>query len=122
MFFRQTEVSNLTVPVVPELGLNNMWSEAVKHPDFLKYLPDDWSQKNIKHVDRSFFYGILGTLMPDYLVARVEDVMDKRLEARQVPKPQQQINEIPENLLAELVAHKYESSKLSKPPKHLIPL
>ena len=45
-------------------------------------MPDDWSAENLKHCDRSFFYGILGTLMPEFLTERVADVMDKRLAQR----------------------------------------
>ena len=65
--------------MVPELGLKSMWPEAVKHPEFHLYMPDDWNADNLKHCDRSFFYGVLGTLMPEFVSKRVADVMDKRL-------------------------------------------
>lgn len=44
--------------------MKKMWDEAATHPNFRQYIPDEWFLKDKR--DRTFFWGIISTLSPEY--------------------------------------------------------
>ena len=53
-----------------------IWTEAIRLPGFIDYMPSEWKDGN--GADREFFFGILSTLAPDYLVRLIEDCREQR--------------------------------------------
>ena len=55
--------------------MENQWTEAVKLPEFLNYMPLDWidGEGAKKRRERTFFYAILVTLAPSYCEELVKD-------------------------------------------------
>ena len=69
--FKNTEVRDLHVPLWPELSIAKIWTEAIKFPGFISHMPSEW--KEGVGADRAYFFAILATLAPDYLVNLIED-------------------------------------------------
>ena len=66
----------MRIPLWPELSIAKIWLQAVKHPQFLRYLPDTWSAT--KKTERHFFWAILVTLQPDYVEQLITDCRRQR--------------------------------------------
>jgi hypothetical protein len=60
------EVKRITVPRYEELSVKNLYDDAMSDHDLSVYLPDR-DQLSNKLPERDFFFGILGTIKPDYL-------------------------------------------------------
>ena len=107
--FKQKDVRHLTVPTVPELGLKNIWEEALQIPEFSSYIPDEWTLAN-KKADRSFFWGILSTLKPDYVEQLLANCRKLRSEQRKPPKVVT-LKDMPQDMIDLLLSEPYVSSK-----------
>jgi hypothetical protein len=103
------EVQRLPVPYWPETAPKNNWEEAHKHPKVVKYLPADWTREG-KTVDRTFFWAIVSTLAPVFTRELIEDIRLQRAQRRVLPAPQQGINDIPMEIIDELLQHPYVSN------------
>ena len=57
------QVRLMKTPRWPELAINKLWDDAMLIPGFKDYMPFDWKATS-KKVERSYFFGVLGTLMP----------------------------------------------------------
>jgi len=84
-FFKKSETFNAVIPNWPELSVKRIWPEAIKHKDFLLYLPDNWLQD--KKTERAFFWTILATLQPDYCLHLIDDCRRQRDSLRLPPRP-----------------------------------
>jgi len=92
MCFKKKDVRSIKIPPWPELAMYRIWDSAIKHPDFRKYIPENWFRVK-KNRERGYFYGILFTLMPDYVEQLVEDcrfqrkqgAVDKLNKPRELP-------------------------------------
>jgi hypothetical protein len=49
-----------------ELSVDNTWDVVCTIKNFFAYIPDEWNQP--KKVERSFYWGILGTLANEYVL------------------------------------------------------
>ena len=78
--FRIVEVAQLAqhVPHWPELSVQRIWPLAIQFPLFFQYMPDEYDGG--RRVDRGFFWGVLGTLEPEF----VRHLVDEARRQRQV--------------------------------------
>ena len=87
--FKRVEVRDLQVPLWPELSIARIWVEAIRLPGFADHVPSEWKDGN--GVDRVFFFRILSTLAPDFLVTLIEDCRrqrtNKAMAQEQLVKP-----------------------------------
>jgi hypothetical protein len=60
------------VPLLPELAVKNIWLQASEIPEFLSFMPNEWTGG--KKADRNYFWGVLTALAEEYVVALLEDV------------------------------------------------
>ena len=75
--FKNVECRDLHVPLWPELALGKIWNEAMRYPGFANYVPSEWREG--VGADRAFFFAILASLAPDYLVTLIEDCRRQRI-------------------------------------------
>ena len=68
------------IPLWPELGLDRIWKNAMKIPEFKEHMPDDWVNAPKKR-ERDFFYGVLSTLQEDYVRHLISDCRRQRIAA-----------------------------------------
>ena len=108
--FLTIEISSLEPPPWPELAPKYIWAEAIKHPQFLQYLPDQWSA-NAKILDRVFFYGVLTTLAPDFVDKLIKDCRLKRSQAKKKPPAERNLQGVPMKMIDMLLAEPWVSSK-----------
>ena len=60
LYKRRMEIRQDRVILWPELAIAKIWEQAIVHPDFLRYMPDNWT--GAKKTERDFFWAILVTL------------------------------------------------------------
>ena len=88
--YQRTDVKRFKIPLLPELGVANIWPEAIKLPMFANYMPNEWT--SAKKVERNYFWGVLIVLAEDYVVQLVQDVRVQRNNRRLGgPAPPRQI-------------------------------
>jgi hypothetical protein len=108
--FLITAIKSLRIPPLPELAIKKMWPQAIRHPDFLRYLPDEWGPEYHK-TERDFFFAILTTLCPGFMESLISDCYAQRrslkLDKETGPNYLQIAPEVAEALLSE----DYTSSK-----------
>ena len=75
--FKGVEMRELHVPLWAELSIDKTWGEAIKYPGFISYIPSEW--RGGKGVDRVFFFGVLASLAPEYLITLIEDCRRQRM-------------------------------------------
>jgi hypothetical protein len=63
---KQTVISHVVVPKYEELSVKNLYEDALNDPEVGGFLPDLAMNSN-RLPERDFFFGILGTIKPDYL-------------------------------------------------------
>jgi hypothetical protein len=63
---KQTKIHNIVVPHYEELSVKNLYADAMKDELLKDYLPELEENSN-RLPERNFFFGILGTLRPEYL-------------------------------------------------------
>jgi DNA helicase IV len=63
---KQAEVRHFVVPKYEELSVKNLYEDALKDAQVGPYLPDLEMNSN-RLPERDFFFGVLGTIKPDYL-------------------------------------------------------
>jgi hypothetical protein len=68
---KSVEVKRITVPRYEELSVKNLYDDAMSDHDLSVYLPDR-DQLSNKLPERDFFFGILGTIKPDYLTKIID--------------------------------------------------
>ena len=64
--FKINEINFMEVPNYSEISVKNLYYDAMKDEDVEIYLPTREQLSN-KLPERKFFFGILGTVEPDYL-------------------------------------------------------
>ena len=77
---RQINVHNIVVPHYEELSVKNLYDDAMKDELVRDYLPE-LEQNSNRFPERDFFFGILGTLRPQYLKKIIDDANKVRYEA-----------------------------------------
>jgi hypothetical protein len=50
------DVVSLKIPKNPELSIKKMWPIAMKIPNWMKYMPDEWAGGD--EVDRAYFWAV----------------------------------------------------------------
>ena len=105
-----TEISNVPVPYWQELSPKYVWLDAQDLPELNRYLPDQWEPTS-KTLDRNFFYGILSTLAPNYVSNLIIDCREKRDTRRKPPQVQSHMNDIPRQMISQLLSQPFKSSK-----------
>jgi hypothetical protein len=80
-------MKNVVIPKLPELAVHRQWVEAIKLPNFLKFMPDDFNGDS--RTPRAFFYGVLCTLAPMYIKVLLENINELRHKARLEAKMKQ---------------------------------
>ena len=56
----------IEIPNYPEISVTNLYDDAMSDPDVALYLPSKLQLSN-KLPERNFFFGVLGSLKPEYL-------------------------------------------------------
>ena len=74
---KTNEVIHLEVPSYAELSVKNMFPDALQDAVLAKYLPSK-EQLSDRLPERSFFFGVLGTLKRQYLTDVIADAHAKR--------------------------------------------
>ena len=64
--FKSNEIRMIEIPNYPEISVTNLYDDAMSDPDVALYLPSKLQLSN-KLPERNFFFGVLGTLKPEYL-------------------------------------------------------
>ena len=108
--FKKKDIKTLRVPPWPELAMNRMWAEVSKHPEFRALTPEDWFLHK-KNRERSYFWGIVSTLMPDFVEQLIEDCRFQRKQGAvdRLNKPREL--PIDREWAKKLLAQPYVSSK-----------
>ena len=81
LFFRETEIKSLNVPLWPELSVKRIFPAAERIIRFGRYIPDDWTAD--KKTERNFFWSILITIAPEFVEQIVTDCRTQRYQRRQ---------------------------------------
>ena len=68
----QVVVKRLDVPKLPELAVALQWVEAMKLENFQDYMPSEFCGDS--KTPRDFFYAVLCTLAPSYVIALISDI------------------------------------------------
>ena len=68
---RSVDVKRINVPNYAELTVKDLYSQAMKSQDVSVYLPN-MNVHMAKHPEKEFFFGVLGTIKPDYLHQIIE--------------------------------------------------
>jgi hypothetical protein len=106
---KQINVRSVVVPHYEELSVKNLYADAMKDELIKDYLPD-LEQNSNRIPEREFFFGILGTLRPEYLKKITEDANKVRYEAD--PKdPKKDFIMLDTPWYEELMKYPYFSSK-----------
>jgi len=105
------EVTQPNVPKYEELSVKNLYSDAMNDSELEPYLPN-LEQNSNRLPEREFFFGIMGTVKPDYLKKIIDDANKVRYEANDT-KVQSDYIVIDDDWLQELTKHPYYSSKHS---------
>ena len=106
---KQINVHNMVVPHYEELSVKNIYADAMKDELLRDYIPD-LEQNSGRFPERDFFFGILGTLRPHYLMKIIEDANKVRYEAN-VNDPKKDFIMLDTPWYEELMKHPYFSSK-----------
>ena len=77
VFFKH-ETHKLDVPGMEELSVDATWDKAVTIKGFLDYIPDQWTEPG--KVQRSFYWEILSTLAPEWVMSMVKQSDDMRAQ------------------------------------------
>ena len=108
---KQTVISHIVVPKYEELSVKNLYEDALSDPEVGGYLPELTMNSN-RLPERDFFFGILGTIKPDYLKQIINDAHKNRYEAGNKDQEKNYIM-IKDKWLEELTKHPFLSSKMA---------
>ena len=100
----------MVVPKYEELSVKNLYPDAIKDQVIGPYLPD-LEMNSQRLPERDFFFGILGTLKPDYLKKIIDEAFNNRFQAGKTNKEKDYIM-IDDSWLQELTKHPFISSKI----------
>jgi len=100
----------MEIPNYPEISVKNLYDDSMLDPDVSLYMPTREQLSN-KLPERRFFFGILGTIKPDYLSEIIEDAHKKRYSIEDGDRKKQGIL-ISDTWLEELKKHPYLSNKI----------
>lgn len=99
----KTDIVHLPfVPAFPELAVKHMVKIAMKLPDFIKFMPDEFIKPGGK-VPHDFFWGIFHHLNKDLALALINDVVRQRAAGAKEPLSSKKIK-FDANVLGELLA------------------
>ena len=79
LHLKQNEVIRLDIPAYQELSVKNLYEDAMNDPVLTKYLPTKEQLSN-KLPKREFFFGIMCTLLKQYMTDIIHDVSSKRFK------------------------------------------
>ena len=109
-FFWKAQVRHLRVPLWQELSLSRIWPQAALLPDFLGYMPKEYSSTS-KKTDRNFFWAVLITLANDFVEQLIIDCREQRLRAAQDRDLAPRAINIAPNWVGPLLAQPFVSCK-----------
>ena len=105
---KQINVQRVVVPHYEELSVKNLYDDAMKDELIKDYLPD-LEQNSNRIPERDFFFGILGSLRPEYLKKIIDDANKVRYEAN-VNDPEKDFIMLDVDWYQELMKYPYFSS------------
>jgi hypothetical protein len=73
----RADVKMLTVPRYEELSVKNLYDDAMKDEELRLYLPEH-DHLSSKLPERDFFFGVLGTVRPEYLKSIINHAEEQR--------------------------------------------
>ena len=85
--FMNNEVRRISVPMWPELSVAKVMPLAKLIPGFFDYVPPEWEQ--LLKVDRDFFWAIMVTLDPQFVMELINDVREQRFQRKKEAEAQQ---------------------------------
>ena len=98
------------IPRFEELSVKNLYNDAINDQIVGPYLPSLEMNSN-RIPERDFFFGVLGTLKPDYLKKIIKDANEVRFQVGDQGKERDCIM-IKDDWLQELIKHPYFSRKI----------
>ncbi len=81
LFLYQKNVNTMRVPCWEEMSMLKMWPQACNHPQFRQYMPEDYFHKPGNR-DRTYFWGVIATLLPDWVDQLIRECRQKRDDNR----------------------------------------
>lgn len=85
------------VPNLPEFKVSNIIKEALVHPEFRNYIPDEWVVKP-ENAERPFFYNILKMLVLEFVhdcVMESRQIRNDRIAERRAEQQPQVVRMLP---------------------------
>ena len=70
----------MKVPAWPELSIERIFPLALLIKDFIDYIPDDWEY--VRKVSRKYFFEIICTLARQWIAALIQDIRQKKYQAK----------------------------------------
>ena len=70
------QVPLMFVPTWTECGVRAVWPQAIRVAAFRSHMPDDWTA-TVK-TERRFFFGVLATIAPQFLINLVNEARQLR--------------------------------------------
>ena len=110
-YLYQGQFKKFSVPVIEELGVKSMWPTAMTIPEFPDYVPDEWIETKGKKADRTFFWEIVSTLQPEYVMALINDVQQQRMDRKKAKKINPTVMQINDKWLHKLNSYPWVSGK-----------
>ena len=104
---KAAEVRHFNVPMYPELAVEVVLKQVKGDQELMMHLPVYQDQKGTP--DRTFFYGVLGTLAPSWLQDLIKHANRERNKAEGVAEPESIV--VREDIMKKLEAEPFFSSK-----------
>lgn len=102
-------MKHIEVPHYEELSVKNLYADTIKDNTVRSYLPE-LEEGPTRYPERDFFFGILGTVKPDYLNKIIRDSNNERF-GKEGAKNEKSLIAVGDQWLEELTKYPYFSSK-----------
>jgi hypothetical protein len=106
-------VKRINVPRYDEVSVKSLYPDAAKEQEIRQYLPEQ-EQGSLKLPERDFFFGILGTLKPEYMQKIIQEAEQARFKDQDQQRGSDKIM-ISERWLDDLTKLPFLSSKVMLP-------
>ena len=70
--------ANLHVPTWPELAVKHVWPLAIRFPEFVARVPDEWDGGT--RTDRTFLFSILFLVSEEFVIQLITDCRVQRMD------------------------------------------
>ena len=77
--FLEHKTVSIDNPSWPEFSNKAVWAEAVKNPEFKKYVPDNWKfEAGGRNPEKDYTWVIICTLQPTWVLDNIERIRKAR--------------------------------------------